>query len=82
MNHYEVLGVAPWVSDAEIRRAYVHLARQFHPDMHARGGAESSAAAAQRMCELNLAWEVLGDRRRREAYDRVMGFDAASITRS
>jgi curved DNA-binding protein CbpA len=62
MNPYEVLGVRPTSTDAEIRRAYVALARRFHPDLH--GGADD------RMREVNEAWAVLGDVRKRADFDR------------
>ena len=62
MNPYAVLGVAPTASDAEIRRAYLALARRFHPD--ANPGAED------RMLAINEAWAILGDRARRAAWDR------------
>jgi len=59
---YEVLGVEPTASDAEIRRAYVALARRFHPD--------ANPAGEERMRAVNEAWAVLGDRARRRDYDR------------
>ena len=62
MNPYDVLGVEPGASDAEIRRAYLALARRFHPD--ANPGAED------RMRAINEAWAILGDRGRRAAWDR------------
>jgi hypothetical protein len=62
MTPYEVLGVEPTATEAEIRRAYVALARRFHPDVHPGGEA--------RMQQLNEAWSVLGDRARRAAWDR------------
>lgn len=62
MNPYEVLGVDPSSSDAEVRRAYVALARRFHPDLH--GGADD------RMREVNEAWSMLGDPQRRSDFDR------------
>ena len=33
-NHFEVLGVEPGCTDAEVKRAYVVLAKRFHPDVH------------------------------------------------
>lgn len=62
MNPYEVLGVGPNSTDGEIRKAYVGLARRFHPDLH--GGADD------RMREVNEAWAVLGDPERRATYER------------
>jgi hypothetical protein len=61
MTHYEVLEVAPGTPTAEIRRAYLRLARAHHPD---RGGRD-----AERMRRINAAWAVLGDDARRAAYD-------------
>lgn len=62
MNPYAVLGVEPSASDAEVRRAYLALARRFHPD--------ANPAGEDRMREVNEAWAILGDRDRRAAFDR------------
>ena len=62
-NHYEVLGVAPDASAAEVRAAYRAKARDHHPD---------AGGDAARMRQLNAAWRVLGDATRRAAYDRVL----------
>lgn len=69
MTHYEVLGVAPGAPAAEVRRAYLRLARTHHPDRHAEATADERAAAEQRMRSANEAWAVLGDPARRRAYD-------------
>lgn len=76
MTHYEVLGVAPDAPAAQIRQAYVRLARQHHPDYFAGAGAGPRAEAEQRMRAINEAWSVLGDHRRRAAYDRASGLAA------
>jgi hypothetical protein len=57
---YEMLGVAPDASADEIRAAYRRLARVHHPD--AGGGGVD-------MSDLNHAWSVLSDPRRRRDYD-------------
>jgi hypothetical protein len=62
MTPYEVLGVDPKSSEAEIRRAYVALARRFHPDANPGG--------EERMRAVNEAWAILGDRDRRARWDR------------
>ncbi len=82
MNHYEVLGVSGAASAAELRRAYLHLARQYHPDFHVAAGPSAVAYAEDRMREINLAWEVLGDDRRRRSYDRRLQARATAVTRS
>ncbi len=68
-SHYEVLGVAPTASVAEIRAAYVALARAHHPDRQHTAGTGAQADAASRMARINAAWTVLSDHNRRAAYD-------------
>ena len=59
---YAVLGVTSHATTAEIKSAYRQLVKQHHPDA---GGDD------ERILALNAAWEVLGDRERREAFDRT-----------
>ncbi len=71
-THYEVLGVPTGADPAEIRRAYVKLARRFHPDSHAGRSAAEKAHADRRMRDVNAAWTTLSDPGRRRAYDARM----------
>lgn len=73
MTHYEVLGVDQRAPAAEIRLAYVRLARRHHPDFFAGADLGSRAEAERRMRAINEAWAVLGDQGRRLAYDRDQG---------
>jgi hypothetical protein len=50
---YEVLGLRRGATPREIRAAYRALARQHHPDLTADAG------SAERMIEVNAAWESL-----------------------
>jgi hypothetical protein len=61
VSPYEVLGVAPSATAAELRRAYLCLARRHHPD--AGGDPEV-------MRQVNAAWSVVGDPAARAAFDR------------
>lgn len=61
MTHYDVLDVAPTAPTAEVRAAYVALARVHHPD---RTGGD-----ATRMRAVNEAWATLSDPGRRALYD-------------
>ncbi len=61
LRHYEVLGVHPTASPAEVRRAYLALARRHHPDAGGDAGT---------MRAVNEAWAILGDPARRAEYDR------------
>jgi hypothetical protein len=65
---YEVLGVSRNASDAEVRAAYYDLVARYHPDKHA--GNPLEGLAAEKMAEVNRAYEILSDSKRRAAYDR------------
>jgi DnaJ-class molecular chaperone len=65
-DYYTTLGVAKTASDADIKRAYRKLARQFHPDLNP-GDKKSEA----RFKEINEANEVLGDPDKRKKYDEL-----------
>ncbi len=69
MDPYEALGVAPTATDGEIRASYLRLARRHHPDSHAAGDPQERSRNESRMQEINAAWAVLGDPRRRRAHD-------------
>ena len=82
---YEVLGVARTASPADVRKAYLRLARQHHPDFHTTAAAASRAASEREMQRINEAWAVLSDADRRRAYDdrgRVdHGIEAPTVRR-
>lgn len=69
MSHYRTLGVAEGADPEEVRRAYLELARQLHPDRWVDASPEERDDAGRRMQEINEAWRVLGNPGRRLAYD-------------
>jgi molecular chaperone DnaJ len=65
-DFYAVLGVKKDVSDADLKKTYRKLARQFHPDSNA-----GDAKAEARFKEISEAYSVLSDKELRTEYDQV-----------
>jgi DnaJ-class molecular chaperone len=61
---YEVLGVSKGASEADIKSAYRKLAKKLHPDAN-----KHDPKAASRFAELNAAYEIVGDDKKRKAFD-------------
>lgn len=68
-THYEVLGVSPAATAAEVKRAYYRRARRSHPDAHAGSSDAVLDQAEVVMAALNHAWNVLRDPKLRARYD-------------
>lgn len=62
---YETLEVSENASDAEIKKAYRKLARQYHPDVNKEKGAE------EKFKEINAAYEILSDKTKKAQYDQM-----------
>src|SRR5947209_11304064 len=67
-DHYKTLGVGKNASEAEIKKAYRKLARQYHPDRN-----PGDKRAEERFKEISQANDVLSDADKRKAYDRGTG---------
>lgn len=61
---YEVLGVGRKATADEIKKSFRKLAKKHHPDSN-KGDPKASA----RFSELNTAYEILGDEKKRKAFD-------------
>jgi DnaJ-class molecular chaperone len=61
---YEVLGLAKTASAAEIKSAYRRLAKKYHPDQ------SKEPKAKERFAEIGSAYEIIGDEKKRAAFDR------------
>ena len=69
-DFYKVLGVAKDVSEAELKKVYRKLSRQYHPDTN-----PGDAKAEAKFKEISEAYSVLSDKDQRAEYDqmRAMG---------
>lgn len=67
-NHFERLGVSPDATSAEIASAYRDMARILHPDTQPDATPAQRARFTAMMAEVNEAWTVLKDDRRRAEY--------------
>lgn len=61
-SYYAVLGVKPTATGDEIRSAYRRLAKEYHPDLYAGSG--------EIFREIQEAYNVLGNARRRRRYEQ------------
>ena len=69
-TYYAILGVTPWASEVDIRRAYRDLSKLYHPDTTILPQAE----AVEIFRQINEAYATLSNPERRSAYDRRIQF--------
>jgi DnaJ-class molecular chaperone len=62
---YDILGVSRSAAEADIKRAFRKLAKQWHPDQN-----PTDPKAKDRFAEINGAYEILGDKDKRAQFDR------------
>jgi curved DNA-binding protein len=65
-DYYEILGVSRTASDAEIKKSFRKLAREYHPDV-----ARDKKKAEEKFKEINEAYEVMSDPAKRKKYDEL-----------
>ena len=72
-DFYKVLGVDKNVTEAELKKTYRKLARQYHPDSN-----QGNAAAEAKFKEISEANSVLSDPQQRKEYDQVRAMGSGS----
>jgi DnaJ-class molecular chaperone len=63
-DYYHILGITPDANLKSIKAAYRQMARQYHPDT------QTDESSEERMKQVNEAYDVLSDARKRKVYDR------------
>ena len=63
-NYYDILGVSPEASQADIRTSFRNLALKHHPDKN-----KNSEESKQKFMKIIEAYEVLSDEQARKNYD-------------
>lgn len=72
-DYYSILGVKKDAKADEIKKAYRRLARKFHPDVN-----PGDKAAEDRFKDLQEAYDVLSDEKKRKVFDRF-GYYAENL---
>ncbi len=65
-DYYKVLGVERSATQDEIKKAFRKLAMKYHPDKN-----KDNKQAEEKFKEINEAYEVLSDPKKRERYDQL-----------
>jgi len=64
-DYYDVLGLKKNATSAELKKAFRKLARKYHPDLN-----PNDKASERQFKEMNEAYEVLSDPKKRKQYDQ------------
>jgi len=63
-DYYGIMEIQKNASYAEVKAQYRHLAKKWHPDK------KKSSDAEKKMSQINMAYEVLSNPKRRKMYDQ------------
>jgi curved DNA-binding protein CbpA len=75
VNYYQLLGLHPSAQPIEIRRAYRHLSKEYHPDTTTL----SAQVAQVKFQEINQAYSILSNPARRLFYDEEIGYSRVRV---
>ncbi len=77
MNYYEILGISPLATTADIKEAYRNKAKDYHPDKLMGIPDAVRKLAEEELKKINQAYNTLNDSALREVYDIENGFKEA-----
>jgi DnaJ-class molecular chaperone len=64
-DYYQILGVNRNANNADLKKAYFKMAKEYHPDVN------KSEGAKEKFAEVNEAYETLGDDGKKRIYDQT-----------
>ena len=67
IDYYKILGVDKNIPQADVKKAYLKRAKQFHPDLH-----PDDPKAKAKFQALNEAYEVIGDPEKRKTPSKAV----------
>lgn len=71
-DYYEILGVKRNATQEEIKKAYLNLCKQFHPDKFKHLGKEEYEKALKKFVLINEAFDILYDPQKRQEYTKKL----------
>lgn len=66
-DYYEIMGLDRFSTDDQIKRAYRMMVKKWHPDR-----CKNKTQAQQKITEINKAYEVLGNKAKKQVYDQEL----------
>ena len=80
LNCYQILGIDKNATLEEIKKAYHKLALQWHPDKWVNKSQEEKKQSEEKMKQINEAYEVLSDPKKRKAHDLLISSSNIGFT--
>ncbi|MFX0138592.1 MAG: DnaJ domain-containing protein, partial [Candidatus Hodarchaeota archaeon] len=74
-DYYKILGINKGTSREEIKRAFRKMARKYHPDVN-----PDEPKSGEKFKEINEAYTILSDDKKRDMYDRFGVVEGDSST--
>ncbi|UJF22665.1 cold adaptation protein ActJcold adaptation protein ActJ [Shewanella sp. OMA3-2] len=78
INHFTVLGVKASAKEDEIKKAYKRLSNKYHPDKLLLASDEERQQAAVQLQRVKQAYDVLSDKKLRNAF--IKDFNNVIVT--